>query len=716
MAGVESAEDPGQASSRHSARPSDASLQRTCAPPHPPRPFGAPGAAPSAGVALKRRRRFGVSACLHALRGTLPRNDLPGANQKTPLGLNRYVLLLVYVLYVTCTGVFFHGWPAVALLIFQNEGFQSLCARDPETGDYVEDRRVEGKPYICDNQDAAVQKLYTMTSAICSTMCAFAGALLDYAGPRWTAVLGQTGNFLGWLCLSFSYRSDAFYYVGLTLIALGADTAFLPTFSLTRLFPGSGGLILTILGSAVSASYALPLILNAVIEAYRFSFQSVALVYACMCPLMCILIALVLMPRNGFVAMPEEPDPGEETYSPPVGRRGDALHGDQDGERDTSSCDGGKAVELEAGISGAAAQQESVSASRLDAGRISSADRGGIAAEARLLQQASSSSDTRLHGGESSTAAAEGAGRSGYGQKGTTECERQAGVSGNREGSWVRQALNSCGGPRMQLFYRQFLSERYALIVLYKVGVVLTAAYFQQASRRLFSEDVVHIRGVILPFAFIPCILLGKLADVIGICRVLFLMVFFGVGMYGFSLSSSFVCGCISVVLFMFYMSLYSSQVFVYVESTFSPDDFGKLGGLTLMIGGLLMLVMNPLYVHVTLRMSRGDPFSMQIAMLAVLALQFVWISRLYILWKRDPHPFEPLKATHVAGLQKVRVHSDDQIRVADGGAEARQPDRITAARNADLGNAGLEEMQFADGTTKAELPAGARQAEAAAD
>lgn len=614
------------------------------------------------------------SRWMHTIRKVLPRSDLPGARQPTPLNLNRYVLLLVYLLYIACTGVCFYGWPALASIIFRNEGFASQCRRHPDTGDFEEDLRVtQGKPYICDEQDGSVQKLYTMTCAICSTMCAFAGALVDFAGPRLTAVLGQIANLTGWLLLSFSGVTDVFYYLGFTMIGLGADTAFLPTFSITRLFPGSSGLIITLLGSAVSASYAVPLVLHEIMERYSLSSQTVCLGYACLCPLSCVVVAAVFMPRRGFlladgrsaeetmkgvVESPgrrEELDDSDDGRVPPEAEENEQLEVDR-GMLKNENEDNANCNEEKAGFG----QQTTVLVDDFLMDETAVGNTSTTPISKRSPQALEDDSNdfklTRKDDGEAVVAgpAASTALSLPEGEEDVAKVVDFEGLAEEAEKQSLELKIHSeksrelhrqarcvrCLGPRLEPFLQQLTSERYILIVLYKIGVVVAAAYFQQATRRTFSEGVVRVRGIILPFAFIPCIFLGKLADTIHITRVLFIINTSGICMYGFSFSRFYACGCISVVFFTIYMSMYSSPIFVYVESTFSPQDFGKLGGLTLMIGGLVGLVTNPLYERVTVRLGKGSPLSMQIVMTILLAVQFLWIARLYSLYKKDPHPF----------------------------------------------------------------------------
>lgn len=291
---------------------------------------------------MKRIRCRGgrLLQCCEGLRKLLPRSDLPGAQQKTPCNLNRYVLLLVYIVGVGCTGPVFFNWPPLAELLFRNEAFVNLCKKDPVSGVYTPDLRVRrpreqypssdgaagsgstgqeesrqdqkrkteegGKPYVCDAQETAVQQLYTLCCAICCCFCGIAGALMDACGPRLTSVAGRLLQMVGWLLLAFADTVSSLYYVGLAFIASGTEAAVLPTISVCRLFPASEGFIITIVGSALSVSYAVPLVMKHFVEAYGQSFRTISLSYAFICPLMFSIVALFLMPIKNFQHLPAE--------------------------------------------------------------------------------------------------------------------------------------------------------------------------------------------------------------------------------------------------------------------------------------------------------------------------------------------------------------------------------------------------------------------------
>ena len=207
-------------------------------------------------------RGFGLPKVLRVLRGALPPGDRPGAMQATPLNLNRYVLLFLYVFQTFMTGCVYFGWAPLSAMLLRAGVFSFKCAVN-ENGDFVDDQRDHDHNYICDEQDASVQSLFVITLAVHCTMSALAGTMMDTLGPKITSMIGQCFHIVGWsLIATLTPNSNAAVYLGFIFIGLGADTAFLPTLLVTRLFPGAAATVITIIGSASSASFAIPLILD----------------------------------------------------------------------------------------------------------------------------------------------------------------------------------------------------------------------------------------------------------------------------------------------------------------------------------------------------------------------------------------------------------------------------------------------------------------------
>lgn len=499
-------------------------------------------------------------SCVTSLKSLLPRSDLPGARQPTPFGLNRYAILTIYLFYVFLTGCVYFGWASIATMLLRAESFSDMCEKDAN-GDFIVDMRKENELHICNEQEAAVQHLYTLALAVHTTFSSVAGTTMDFAGPLVTAVLGQLFNFSGWALLASSGNlGHSALYAGFVFIGMGADMGFLPTLCITRLFPGSAGLSITMLGSAASASFAIPLILEAICKALNlYNPKNVFWAYAGMGPGLCILLALLFIPRRGYKDFRDELQKDGKT----------------DAKTPCAECGGKQCI--------------------------------------------------------------------------CTECPDPA------------PGDSRCAIPGAS-FWNQLFSAKYIVLTLYFVGVGWASSFYQEAHNRLLSQSARDFLKILLPLSFIPCIMWGYLADRWGIIRVLFITNTSGLLMYLFTFGGVEALGFVSVLCFTNYMSIFTSQVFVYIEQHFTYEHFGKLIGIIQMVGGLLSLACNPLYSKVALNENLSNGLRIvQGVMVGLLLLQFVWISLLVWLGRNDKSPAQ-LRAKAASDVQLTdHVNSPDQ-------------------------------------------------------
>lgn len=462
----------------------------------------------------------------------------PGGRQETPCNASRWTLLVAYTLQTVATGCVYFGWAPLSSILLSAGVFADECPRD-ENGNYLGDRRKDGEAFICNEQDSAVQHLYAITLAAHFTTSAVAGLLMDTLGPKITSILGQGFNFTGWSLLStVTAHSRWEVYAAFVFIGMGADTAFLPTLLVSRLFPLSPGLVITLLGAASSASFVVPSILWAALPAGNVSG---CFWYAAFGPGLFLIVDALLMPLRPFKV----------------------VEGGKDGQR----------------LSGVAATDENDSFL------------------ARGAQQ-------------------------GYGS-----VSELVNLSANKTASG-----NGSGGARPESIFRTVLSECYVLIVVYFIGVSFVSSFYQEAHSRLLAGGPQRFLGWVLPLSFIPCIVLGKCSDWSGILPVMLGVNASGMLAYLCSLSQKPALGYASVLFFMVYMSLFGSQVFIYVEGTFPARQFGRLIGIIELIGGLFSLLCNPVYARAVAKPDGIGILHVQVFVIMLLLFEFIVIGRLILL------------------------------------------------------------------------------------
>lgn len=163
------------------------------------------------------------------------------------------------MLQTVVTRCVYFGRAPLASMLLSAGVFASKCSTDAG-GYYLGDRRLGGEAFTCNEQDAAVQHLYTITPASHFTTSAIADLVMDMLGPKFISMICQGFNVAGWsLLLTVTPQSHAKVYLGFVSIVVGADTAFLPTLLVPRLIPRTPGLVITLQGAASSVSFVLPL-------------------------------------------------------------------------------------------------------------------------------------------------------------------------------------------------------------------------------------------------------------------------------------------------------------------------------------------------------------------------------------------------------------------------------------------------------------------------
>lgn len=147
---------------------------------------------------------------------------------------------------------------------------------------------------------------------------------------------------------------------------------------------------------------------------------------------------------------------------------------------------------------------------------------------------------------------------------------------------------------------------------------------------------------------------LGKVVDSFGIMPVLLVLNSFITLAYGFSMIGSLGAAYLSAVLYICYVSFYSSQSYCYVSDTFSANHFGKLVGIIHMIAGFLSLLkipMQTLVVHVF----DSKYLYPCLIMLGFCAANFVILGWLVYLKRKNPHPFWPKAACEAVEKENER-------------------------------------------------------------
>lgn len=161
----------------------------------------------------------------------------------------------------------------------------------------------ESKDYIpCDEQDLALNFLFTVACMVTNISALPVGSLLDSYGPKVTGVLGSFIIFAGASVLSLAKNITLFdgYLTGYTLLALGGPFVFISCFQLANSFPRNSGLILALLTGAFDSSLALFLIYRLIYANwFQLSVTSFFFYYLAV-PVFIFLCQLTIMPTDSY--------------------------------------------------------------------------------------------------------------------------------------------------------------------------------------------------------------------------------------------------------------------------------------------------------------------------------------------------------------------------------------------------------------------------------
>eukprot|EP00922_Rhytidocystis_sp_ex-Travisia-forbesii_P048770 GHVS01072640.1.p1 GENE.GHVS01072640.1~~GHVS01072640.1.p1 ORF type:complete len:624 (+),score=72.45 GHVS01072640.1:247-2118(+) len=487
---------------------------------------------------------------------------------KTPFGCNRFVLTVLYSLVSLMTGCCYWGWPGVQDMLYKSGAFSWKCVpgqTDPET--------INGVPYPnCAARRNAIGDMYTAAFACHFGFSAVAGAILDLAGSKICGILGLSLTGIGWILLGIgSESSEGAYYGAVAFIGAGADTANLPLLSLANLFPGNESLVLSILGSVRSVSFAMPVIMAKIYtgsSSYTASdFQSFCYGYVGVCVGISLVIAIVLIPLRPFkvagqsdeeAAMPEEREAAARS------RRLSVYTG---------------------------SMMPPVSASARDLKEIIREVRG------KSVDYSARRSSYQIPDGQ-----------------------RRTSVMAVTDGpAAVRQSEHSAYGmgdtvaavqvdQREESYLTQLKKPEFLLIVPFFCFCLIRGEFFSKSNKEMLitssRNDVYEIFTILNIMTFIPGPIFGKLCDTIGILWVILIINIDGVLMYFFVIFDSYACKLISTLFFFVYTSFVLSNLYCYVAATFPAEHFGKLTGLASLCGGMFTLTSMGFY-----RMSTGDTF-----------------------------------------------------------------------------------------------------------
>lgn len=227
--------------------------------------------------------------------------------------LNKYLLFSLYLLVVLLRGCTYWGWNGIQEMLYKSEAYLWEC----DNPALITKLRIGNEEYFdCPSRKQMLGGIFT--TALGSNMLSsfLAGFILDALGAKITLLIGIIFDVIGWTLLGFSGQSFQAYYAAAFCIGVSADPGYLPLISISKLFPQNSSFVISIMGSARSISFAVPVIMSAIYQSTSFTKDDLwrmCMGYVGVGQGISLLVCLLFVPMAPFSAT----TPVEEEENPP---------------------------------------------------------------------------------------------------------------------------------------------------------------------------------------------------------------------------------------------------------------------------------------------------------------------------------------------------------------------------------------------------------------
>ncbi|ANQ08042.1 Uncharacterized protein PCOAH_00026370 [Plasmodium coatneyi] len=450
------------------------------------------------------------------------------SEQKTPFNINRNIILFLYFMLIVLTNRLFFGWPNLSNLLFRDEAYIWKCTKNAQ-GSYD---KPNDKRYVCEDQDKAVQTIFVFGSSAYFAFSFFNGIIVDYLGSRFSMLLGHVLNLLGWFLLIMSNEHFDAYVISGVFIAASIDLASFSTLNASGLYPGNENLIVNIISGAGSLSAGTMTILDLIITGLNLSFKTFMLWYMCISVLFFFILTIFMFPRSRYYRQYEF----DNYYSSrDLSMKGAGNMSNHVKEDSTTNRSGNGVVELANGSANSVTEKD-------------------------------------------------------------IEMNEQKKDSMNNT---TNKSIVSSGNEKKSMFNWASINDlikictcaHFLCLWIYGPLNAIYNTFYFSVVENILSKDKNDILGYILPFSFIPCIIMGNLSDKYGVMVMFSYELFFALCMYVFSYSKSNLAQWISVISNTMYSACANGQLWTFISFTFSSKYHSTLIGLLNFVCGIVSFV-----------------------------------------------------------------------------------------------------------------------------
>ncbi|CRG93303.1 novel putative transporter 1, putative [Plasmodium gallinaceum] len=424
-----------------------------------------------------------------------------------------------------------------------------------------------------------INNLYPITLAIHFTTSVFCGFLFDHIGPKFTAILGQLFNIICWILLSIESTTVDTTFMGFVFLGLGADTAFIPILTVSNLYPDASTFILTVVGAAASLSFAVPATLNLIynnIPNISFSYICYGYIFVILVP--CLLVAIFLLPLRPF--------------------KGLDYYLEKENERTSHNL-----------------KDDNI----LRHNSINEIELGYIESLNKVNKEENDNPSTYDM------------------EKNFEKMQNKTNYMSN--GSTMNSSKSIMEGKdfhmkSIKLFFKILISYPSMCVISYFILFNISTVFYGMVNETYFYYDrsIINIINILLPASCIPCIIFGRFVNKYGAALIILVMNAFSALMHITALIKHKAAGLISVFLYMCVTSMYTSQIYCFIQNSFPSIVFGKLLGFASLCGGTFSLICELLYDSVISTENTSiDPTNVALLLVICFLIMFLPLSILYV-------------------------------------------------------------------------------------
>ncbi|GAW81067.1 transporter [Plasmodium gonderi] len=476
------------------------------------------------------------------------------SEQKTPFNINRNVILFMYFMLITLTNRLFFGWPNLSNLLFREGAYVWKCVKN-EHGGYDKN---DDKRYVCEDQDKAVQTIFVFGSSAYFAFSFFNGIIVDYLGSRLSMLLGHILNLIGWILLIISNEKFDAYVISGVFMAASIDLASFSTLNASGLYPGNENLIVNIISGAGSLSAGTMTILDLLISGFNLNFKTFMLCYMSISVGFFFILTIFFFPKTRYFRQYEF-DNYYSTKNISLNEVNDmAKSGPPHGPPSGANKSGGNCATANRGNNLKSSIRNNNTASAELRNNDNNTHKLGMQKDIEMNDEKKDRENTTTNDSTSSN---------------------QKNKKSMLNSTSFRDLLKICTCAH-------FL----CLWIYGPLNAIYNTFYFSVVEN-ILSKDKNDILGYILPFSFIPCIIMGNLSDKYGVMVMFTYELFFALSMYLFSYLKSNFAQWISVISNAMYSSCANGQLWTFISFTFSSKYHSTLIGLLNFVCGIVSFV-----------------------------------------------------------------------------------------------------------------------------